>query len=293
MLMRARAMHASGVQNALTIDVEDYFQVWALAEQFPRAEWDRYPCRVERNVDRLLELCDASGSKGTFFTLGWIASRYPAMVRRIVSAGHELASHGTAHLRATEQTPAEFLADIRDARTLLEDLGGEPVIGYRAPNFSVGEGNLWAFDCMLEAGYRYSSSVYPVEHDHYGMPEAPRFASMVREGLLEIPVTTAVIAGRNWPAGGGGYFRLLPYRASRWLIERVNERDGQPAIFYLHPWEIDPGQPRATGGSFKARFRHYLNLSRTEARLAALLGDFRWNRMDRIFLDAGSVGPAQ
>lgn len=284
---RLSGSHAGGMQNAFTIDVEDYFQVWALADRFPRERWTTQPCRVERNVDRLLALCESTGAKGTFFTLGWIAERYPEMVRRIVASGHELASHGSQHHRVTEQTPAAFLVDIRDARKLLEDIGGAPVIGYRAPNFSVGDSNPWAFDCIVEAGYRYSSSVYPVEHDHYGMPRAPRFAFQARDGLTEIPLTTVPLGGRNLPAGGGGYFRLLPYAASRWLIRRVNERDRQPAIFYLHPWEIDPDQPRPDGVRLKARFRHYVNLGRTEARLGALLRDFRWNRIDRIFLGSG------
>ena len=281
-------MHFGGpqqlrIQNAMSFDVEDYFQVWALASQFPRSEWDGMPMRVERNVDKILELLAGADAKATFFTLGWVVKRFPGIARAIVKAGHELASHGSEHYSATDQKPAEFTADIRDARLLLEDVGGVAVTGYRAPNFSVGDANPWAFDCIQEAGYRYSSSVYPVVHDHYGMPDAPRFAYESRPGLLEIPVTTVRVNGRNWPAGGGGYFRFLPYSASRWLIRRVNQVDGQSAVFYLHPWELDPGQPRANGGTAKARFRHYVNLARTEARLAALLRDFSWNRMDVVF----------
>ena len=274
------------VRNALTVDVEDYFQVSALAPHIPRSEWERMPCRVERNVERILELCAETRSRATFFTLGWIAERYPQLVRRIANAGHEVASHGYGHLRATEQSPAEFLGDIRRAKALLEDLAGVEVKGYRAPSFSVGEGNPWAFDCIAEAGYRYSSSVYPVRHDHYGMPDAPRFAYRPRSTLLEIPITTSRIFNRTLSAGGGGYFRLYPYRFSRALIRRVNESERKAAVFYFHPWELDPGQPRIAGTSLRTRFRHYLNLTRTEARLRRLLRDFRWDRMDSVFLEA-------
>ena len=269
--------------NALSIDVEDYFQVSALAPHIARSDWERMPCRVERNVERILELLDESRSQATFFTLGWIAERYPALVRRIVAGGHELASHGYAHLRATDQTPAEFLADIVRAKTLLEGVAGVPVRGYRAPSFSIGKQNPWAFDCIAEAGYKYSSSVYPIRHDHYGMPDAPRFAYAVRDGLLEVPVSTASVLGANLPAGGGGYFRLLPYRVSRLLVRQVNRQDGRPAVFYLHPWELDPGQPRIHGTTLQTRFRHYVNLDRTEARLRRLLGDFTWRSIDQVF----------
>jgi polysaccharide deacetylase family protein (PEP-CTERM system associated) len=272
--------------NALTVDVEDYFQVSALAPHISRSQWDSIACRVERNVEVILGLLTESGAKATFFTLGWIAERYPQLVQRIVAEGHELASHGYSHRRATEQSPEEFSQDIRSAKALLEDLSGVEVTGYRAPSFSVGENNLWAFDCIAEAGYRYSSSVYPIHHDHYGMPDAPRFPYRSRAGLLEIPLTTVRFSKTNLPAGGGGYFRLLPYVLSRLLIRRVNEVDGQPAVFYLHPWELDPGQPRIDGTSLKTRFRHYLNLHRTAPRLRSLLGDFRWGRMDRVFPEA-------
>jgi polysaccharide deacetylase family protein (PEP-CTERM system associated) len=271
------------IANALTIDVEDYFQVSAFAPHIARSEWDSMPCRVERNIDRVLELLAESGSKATFFTLGWLAERYPRTVCDIVASGHELASHGQAHLRASEQSRDEFAADIGRAKRTLEDTAGTAVRGYRAPSFSIGQGNLWAFDCIAEAGYHYSSSVYPVRHDHYGMPDAPRFPFRVRDSLLEIPVTTTRVFGRNLPAGGGGYFRLAPYQLSRWAIGRVNDVDGRSAIFYFHPWEIDPGQPRVSGISAKTRFRHYLNLDRTEARLRQLLRDFRWDRVDRVF----------
>ena len=272
------------ITNAFTIDVEDYFQVSAFAPYIPRSEWDSRACRVERNVDRILGMLDAHGTKATFFTLGWIAERYPQLVRKIVAGGHELASHGYGHERASDLSEAAFFADIDSSRKLLEDLAGQQVKGYRAPSFSIGERNLWAFDCLERAGYLYSSSIYPIRHDHYGMPDAPRFAHRVRDGLLEVPVTTATFFDRNWPASGGGYFRLMPYAFSRWLVGRVNRQDGQPAIFYFHPWEIDVDQPRIPGINLKTRFRHYLNLHRTETRIQRLLKDFRWGRMDEIFL---------
>lgn len=275
------------ISNALTIDVEDYFQVSAFAPYIERSAWETTPCRIERNIDRVLEILAQRGVKATFFTLGWLAQRYPRIVRDINTQGHEVASHGQAHLRASEQSPTEFEKDIRDAKHLLEDTGGVAVRGYRAPSFSIGQRNLWAFDRIAAAGYRYSSSVYPVKHDHYGMPDAPRFPFRVSDGLLEIPVSTARVFGRNLPAGGGGYFRLAPYALSRWAIKRVNRVDRRPAIFYFHPWEIDPQQPRVQGIGMKARFRHYVNLDRTEHRLRHLLRDFRWDRMDRVFdLDA-------
>jgi polysaccharide deacetylase family protein (PEP-CTERM system associated) len=276
----------SEICNALTVDVEDYFQVSALAPHIARTEWDRIPCRVERNIDVVLQLLAESGSQATFFTLGWIAERYPRLVRRLVAAGHELASHGYSHLRATEQVRAEFLQDIRRAKSLLEDLAGIEVKGYRAPSFSLGGSNPWAFDCIAEAGYRYSSSVYPIRHDHYGMPDAPRFPYRPRESLLEIPLATARLLKANLPAGGGGYFRLLPYAVSRSLIRRVNQVDRRAAVFYFHPWELDPGQPRIPGTSLKTRIRHYLNLHRTQPRLRRLLRDFTWRRIDQVFLDA-------
>ncbi len=276
-------MRTDTITNALTIDVEDYFQVSALAPYIGRAEWTTRECRVERNMDTILRLLDDRGAKATFFTLGWIAERYPQIVRSIVANGHELASHGYAHLRATDQTEEAFHADVHLAKILLEDISGQAVKGYRAPSFSIGQGNLWALACIERAGYRYSSSIYPIRHDHYGMPDAPRFAHDVG-GLKEIPVTTVRAFGRNWPASGGGYFRLFPYAFSRWLLRSVNETDSQAAVFYFHPWEIDPGQPRIAGIDAKTRFRHYLNLHRMEGRIGRLLADFRWGRMDEIFL---------
>lgn len=267
----------------MSVDVEDYFHVSALAPYIARGDWERIECRVERNVDRLLGIFDEHGTKATFFTLGWVAQRYPQLVRRIASSGHELASHGFGHLRASDQTRADFISDIDRAKKLLEDISGVAVLGYRAPSFSIGESNLWAFDCLRMAGYRYSSSVYPVAHDHYGMPNAPRFPYKATEDFIEIPITTVRAFGRNLPAGGGGYFRLAPYRLSRWAIRRFNDEEQRPAIFYTHPWEIDPEQPRVAGVGLKSRFRHYINLHKTGERLCRLLGDFRWGRVDRVF----------
>lgn len=273
-----------GLRNALTIDVEDYFQVSALASHFPRARWDEVPCRIEANVDRILSMLHEHGATATFFTLGWIAERYPKLVRLIVMEGHELASHGYAHERASAQTPEAFRADVSLAKAVLEDIADVAVRGYRAPSFSIGAGNPWAHEVLAEAGYEYSSSVYPIVHDHYGMPDAPRFPWHLPSGLLEIPLTTVRRFGRNWPAGGGGYFRLFPYGLSRWAIHRVNSEDVRPAIFYFHPWEIDPDQPRVTEACAKSRFWHYVHLSQMEARLRRLLGDFRWSRVDEVFL---------
>ncbi|OOG54278.1 XrtA system polysaccharide deacetylase [Polaromonas sp. C04] len=278
-------MPATPITNALTIDVEDYFQVSAFAPHIARSEWSTRECRVERNVNAILEMLSSRDIKATFFTLGWIAERYPQLVRQIVKEGHELASHGYGHERATDQTEAAFFADIHLAKIVLEDLADSEIKGYRAPSFSISTGNLWAFDSLVRAGYRYSSSVYPIQHDHYGMPDSPRFAHEVRPSLIEIPITTMRVLNRNLPSSGGGYFRLLPYALSRWMLGRVNERDREAGIFYFHPWEIDTGQPRIPGISRKTRFRHYVNISRMQGRLNRLLGDFKWGRMDHIFLD--------
>lgn len=273
------------ITNALTIDVEDYFQVSAMAPYIRRDEWDSRECRVERNIDRILDMLAQHGTQATFFTLGWVAERYPAMVRRIVEQGHELASHGYGHQRASDLTETEFFDDVQRAKNILEDIGGQSVLGYRAPSFSIGSGNLWALDTLLKAGYRYSSSIYPVKHDHYGMPDAPRFVHEVRPGLLEVPPTTLRLFDRNLPSSGGGFFRLLPYSVSRWMLQQVNARDAESAIFYFHPWEIDADQPRVAGIDAKTRFRHYVNIERNERKLDRLLSDFRWDRMDKLFLN--------
>ena len=282
------AEDAAPIVNALSIDVEDYFQVSAFAPHVDRRQWESLECRVERNVHRILALLADANATATFFTLGWIAERYPALIREIADAGHEIASHGFGHLRASEQSREGFLADIRLAKAILEDVSGRDVRGFRAPSFSINGSNPWAFEAIAEAGYRYSSSVYPIRHDHYGMPEAPRFAFEARPGLLEIPVATVRVGQTNLPAGGGGYFRLLPYAVSRRLIRRINARDRQPAMFYFHPWELDAEQPRIAGVGVKTRFRHYVNLHRTAPRLARLFRDFRWSRADRVFLGANA-----
>jgi len=276
----------TSIRNAMTIDVEDYFQVSAFAPHVSRESWDHLPCRVERNIERILALLREQNVQATFFTLGWIAERYPQIVKSITHNGHELASHGYNHLRVSDQSPAEFREDITRSKKLLEDLSGHSVIGYRAPSFSIGKNNLWALDTLQEAGYLYSSSIYPIQHDHYGMPEAPRFKfqHQGKSGLVELPPTTVKMFGRNFPASGGGYFRLMPYSLSRWLLKRVNHSDRQPCIFYFHPWEIDHEQPRQKNIGIKTRFRHYVNLSRTEPRIRSLLQDFQWGRMDHIFM---------
>jgi polysaccharide deacetylase family protein (PEP-CTERM system associated) len=286
-------MRPTAITNALTIDVEDYFQVSAFAPHIARSDWHRRECRVERNVDRILDLLERNEVKATFFTLGWIAERYPQLVRSIVAEGHELASHGYGHERVSDLTPATFDADIRRAKAILEDQSGTPIIGYRAPSFSIGAANLWALDTLARAGHRYSSSIYPIRHDHYGMPDAPRFAHRINADLIEIPPTTLRVLNRNLPSSGGGYFRLLPYSFSRWMLKRVNAVDGQPAVFYFHPWEIDVDQPRVDGIGAKTRFRHYVNIDRMEARLQQLLADFAWGRMDEIFLADAALPAAR
>jgi polysaccharide deacetylase family protein (PEP-CTERM system associated) len=277
--------------NAMTVDVEDYFQVEAFSRHIDRKEWDHRECRIERNTDRILEMFGKAGVHGTFFMLGWAAERFPSLVRRIVAGGHELASHGLSHVRADQQSRREFAADVSRARAILEDTGGVAVKGYRAASFSITRSNLWFFDALQEAGYRYSSSVYPIQHDLYGIPEAPRFAFYPLESreFVEIPVTSVRRMGANWPCGGGGYFRLLPYWFSAMNMRAVMRREKQPCVFYFHPWEIDAGQPRISGTPLKTRIRHYTNLGKTEGRLRRLLNDFRWTRLDRLYpVDAPS-----
>ena len=275
------------VTNVMSVDVEDYFQVSAFERYVPKRDWDGIPCRVEANVDRILALFEEKGVKGTFFTLGWIAQRYPQMTRRIVEQGHELASHGWEHIRVTTQGPEEFRQDINRTRSVLEDISGQQIRGYRAASYSIGRTNLWALDILADEGYLYSSSIVPVRHDLYGMPEAPRFSFAAADGrLLEIPVTTVPIGGRNINCGGGGWFRLFPYGFTRWALNQVNGKEGQAAIFYFHPWEIDPEQPRLKGLDAKTRLRHYLNLGKMQARLRRLMDDFHWDRMDRVFLES-------
>ena len=282
------------VANALTVDVEDYFQVQALASTVPRAAWEDMPRRVEANTERLLAVFDRAGVHATFFMLGWVAERHPALVRRIVADGHELASHGHGHERVDLLGPAAFRANVRRTRHLLEDTGGVAVAGYRAPTFSLNAATPWAFAILAEEGYRYSSSVYPVRHDLYGMPDAPRFPYRPNDGpLWEFPMTTLRLLGRNLPCSGGGWFRVLPYPAFRLALRRFQRRHAAPGVFYTHPWEIDPAQPRLAVRDPLSRFRHYVNLSRTAGRLDRLLADFAWDRMDRVFADALESGQAR
>lgn len=271
--------------NALTIDVEDYFQVSAFAPYIERTAWDAIDCRVEKNIDRIIELLEEKNTKATFFTLGWIAERFPSMIKRIVAEGHEMASHGYGHARVSDLTKEDFYQDVSRAKNILEDIGGEKILGYRAPSFSIGSENLWALEILVKTGHRYSSSIYPVKHDHYGTPDAPRFLYESYEDLLEIPPTTVRFFERNLPASGGGYFRLFPYALSKWLLQHVNNKEKKSAVFYLHPWEIDVDQPRVQGLDMKSKFRHYINIRLTEKKLNRLLHDFKWDRMDRVFME--------
>ncbi|MFT4055887.1 MAG: DUF3473 domain-containing protein [Novosphingobium sp.] len=270
--------------NGLSVDVEDWFQVGAFEKVIDRENWNSLATRVERNCDAILRLFADAGVKGTFFTLGWVAERHPVLMRRIADEGHEVASHGWDHERVFRLGKEAFAADIDRARKVIEDASGQSVKGYRAPSFSIDARTPWAFEVLAEQGYAYSSSVAPVAHDHYGWREAPRFAfrPIADADLIEIPVTTARFAGRRLAAGGGGFFRVLPYGFSRWAIRQVNRDDRRPAVFYFHPWEIDPGQPRVEGAPLRSRFRHYTNLSVMAQKLERLVGEFRWGRMDEL-----------
>lgn len=282
--MEQRTISSSAILNGLSVDVEDWFQVGAFEKTIDRADWDGMALRVADNVGFVLDLFDACEVKATFFTLGWVAEREPAAIRAIVERGHELASHGYDHARVFTMTREQFAADLSKTRAILEDAGGTTISGYRAPSFSIDARTPWAHEVLAEQGYRYSSSVAPIVHDHYGWREAPRFAFRPVEGseLVEIPVTTAQIGERRLAAGGGGFFRVLPYAFSNWAIKRVNQRDERPAIFYFHPWEIDHDQPRFEGAPLRSRVRHYTNLSKMAGKLRKLAGDFSWGRMDEI-----------
>ncbi len=265
------------ITNYFTVDVEDYFQVSAFEKVIEPAQWDSYPCRVERNTDAILALCDRHDVRGTFFVTGWIAERYPGLVREIARRGHEVACHSYWHRKVYDLTPDAFRQDTVQAKKVLEDIIGRPVLGYRAPSYSITRRSLWALEILAELGFVYDSSIFPIYHDTYGMPDAPRFPYHLTEyGLWEYPLTTLSVANLRLPIAGGGYFRLFPYRFSAWALERINRREEQPFIFYLHPWEIDPDQPRMNGAGWKSRFRHYNNLSKTEARLQRLLKRFRF-----------------
>ncbi len=271
------------MRNALSIDVEDWFQVGAFETVIDPKNWDGLDRRVEANTDACLAMLARHGVKSTFFTLGWVAHRHPALIRRIVDQGHELASHGWDHARVFTMSAEEFRADLLRTKLTLEDAGGTAVTGYRAPSFSIDKRTPWAHQVLADAGYRYSSSVAPVVHDHYGWPDAPRFAFKPVDGsdFLELPVTTAKFVGRTLAAGGGGFFRLLPYQFSRWAVRQVN-REQQAAIIYFHPWEIDPQQPRVASAPIRSKLRHYTNLSVMEAKLDRLISDFKWGRVDEL-----------
>ncbi len=272
------------VTNAFSIDVEDYFHVEALASAIDRSQWDALEYRAEANTHRVLEILAQEGVRATFFVLGWVAKRSPELVRDIHRAGHEVACHGLTHQTVYSQTPEVFRAETSEAKQRLEDTIGVPVRGYRAATYSITRRSLWALDILEELGFGYDSSIFPIRHDLYGIPGSPRFAYRAAQGsLLEVPITTVEYLGQRLPAGGGGYFRLLPYALFHAAVRRVNTRDRQAAVFYCHPWEIDPGQPRVAGVSAKSKFRHYTNLDRMEGRLRRLLRDFRWGRMDEVF----------
>jgi polysaccharide deacetylase family protein (PEP-CTERM system associated) len=271
----------------MSVDVEEHFQVQAFASSIDRAHWDSHESRVERNTDRILAIFDDAGIKSTFFTLGWVAERHPDLIRRIVAGGHELASHGYSHVLIHSQTPDEFRADICRTKSILEDIGGVQVRGYRAATFSLDKRCLWAHDVLAEEGYLYSSSIFPVKRDNYGMPDAPRTAYRAGKSqqLIEVPLTTVRVFGRNLAYfSGGGFFRLLPYSWSRTAFTHVNNKDHAPCIFYFHPWEIDPDQPRVEHAGWKSKFRHYVNLGVMERKIRAALRDFAWGRMDEVFL---------
>ena len=275
---KAHAAGGAQILNAMSVDIEDWFQVGAFEKVIARDDWETLPSRVERNSDAVLALFDAAGVKATFFTLGWVAERHPALLRRFADAGHEIASHGYDHKRVFTFSPPGFRADIRRARAAIEDASGRRVSGYRAPSFSIDARNPWAHEILAEEGYEYSSSVAPVAHDHYGWRAAPRFLfhPVAGSSFAELPVTTVEVGGRRMAAGGGGFFRMLPYRFSNWAIDRVNRQERRPAAFYFHPWEIDPDQPRVQRAPFRSRIRHYSRLSAMESKLRRLLRDHCW-----------------
>ncbi len=272
-------------KQALTVDVEDYFHVSAFEKAIDKADWSNLELRVEANTYRLLELFEQKQAKCTFFTLGWVAERCPNLIKAIVDQGHELASHGFAHQRATEMTPEQFLADVSKSKQVLEDTSGQAIIGYRAPSFSINDSNTWVYETLVELGFEYSSSTYPIEHDLYGVPNWPRFKYQRDEGIIEIPVPTVRKNERNTGIGGGGYFRLYPYWLSKRRIDNYLNTEQQPYSFYFHPWEIDPKQPRVAGASIKSRLRHYLNLSRMEGKVERLLEDYQWDTMKSVYLN--------
>jgi len=278
-------MKNTTIKNAMTVDVEDYFQVSAFEPYIDKKNWDSLEHRVEANTHKILDIFAEFDKKATFFTLGWVAERYPQLVKRIIAEGHELACHGYEHIRVTEQTPEQFKADIILTKKILEDISGKEIIGYRAASYSINSNNLWAHDILAEEGFKYSSSVYPVKHDLYGIPDAPRFCyePIAESSFLEIPITTVKLGNKNMPCGGGGFFRFYPYFFSKWAFTNINSTN-QSAIFYCHPWEIDPDQPKQKGLNLKTKFRHYLNLDKMEQRIRYLLTDFQWDTMENVFI---------
>lgn len=265
---------------ALSVDVEDYFQVWAFSDVVSRNSWDGFALRVGDNTRRCLDLFDEHDAKGTFFTLGWVAERDRELVKEIVARGHELASHGYDHVKVTAQTRAEFLVDVKKTKALLEDISGAEVKGYRAAGFSIGRNTPWAHDALAEAGYVYSSSTHPIAHDHYGDARAPQSPYEAAAGLIEAPVATVSLFGKRVSAAGGGWFRAAPLGLSKALLKKASASLTGPVIFYFHPWEIDPAQPRLTRASVKSKFRHYLNLGNMQTKLSSLLSEYSWRRID-------------
>jgi len=285
---RAKKSSAEPIVNAMSVDVEDYFHVSVFDGIVPRTEWDAMESRVCTNTERLLDIFDEYSVRSTFFVLGWVGEKYPALVTKIAARGHEVASHGYAHRLVYDQTPAAFRDDVRRAKALLEEASGRPVVGYRAPSYSITPRSLWALDVLIEEGYQYDSSIFPIRHDRYGIPVSDRQPYRIdRNGgsLIEVPGSTTRLGPMNLPVAGGGYFRILPYKWTHWGIRRVNEQEGRPAVFYLHPWEIDPDQPRLHAGRL-GRFRHYRNLDSTEQWLRQLLSDFRFQPMQALVNDA-------
>ena len=281
--------------NALTIDVEDYYHVAAFDSVVRFADWERYESRVEKNTQRILDLLDEHATQATFFVLGWVLERHPGLIRTIVARGHEVASHGYAHQRIYTQTPEQFRAETQRSKSLLEDTLGQPIRGYRAASYSITRQSLWALDVLREAGFVYDSSIFPIRHDLYGIPSHPRFCSVMpgEHGapLVEFPLSTLRLGGTNFPIAGGGYLRLFPYAYTRWGIRYLNTREGQPAVVYLHPWELDPAQPRLPAGRL-SRFRHYTNLHRMEERLVRLLQDFSFGTMSEVLHTRGFLNAA-
>ena len=280
----ATAGKADALLNAMSVDIEDWFQVGAFETVIDRSDWDQLAHRVERNSDAVLALFDEAGIKATFFVLGWVAERYPALMQRIAAAGHEIASHGYDHARVFMLSPDQFRDDLERSRKLLEDSSGLKVIGYRAPSFSIDQRTPWAHEILAEQGYAYSSSVAPINHDHYGWAGSPRFAWKPVEGsdLIELPVTTVKLGSRTFAAGGGGFFRLLPYGLYKWSIRKMHREDGRGAIFYFHPWEIDPDQPRVTNAPVRSKLRHYTNLGHMRTKLLRAGQEFNWGRVDEL-----------